>query len=159
MIRALVDFALNNKVVVIAIGMLLLGWGAIAFHNLPVEAYPDRMFRGKVSNIGSILDPNIRTAKVRLEVENPGIMRLGMFVKATFRGQTMEMHTSVPETAILHIHDRDYVYVPAPDNKFRRIEVVSGDQLPGHMQEVKSGIKVGQQVVSNALVLERTIDQ
>lgn len=41
MIRALVDFALNNKVVVIAIGILLLGWGAIAFHNLPVEAYPD----------------------------------------------------------------------------------------------------------------------
>ena len=41
MIRALVDFALNNKVVVIAIGMLLLGWGAISFHNLPVEAYPD----------------------------------------------------------------------------------------------------------------------
>src|SRR5450631_2295055 len=41
MIRALVDFALNNKVVVLAIGMLLLGWGAISFHNLPVEAYPD----------------------------------------------------------------------------------------------------------------------
>jgi len=40
-IRALVDFALNNKVVVIALGMLLLGWGAISFHNLPVEAYPD----------------------------------------------------------------------------------------------------------------------
>src|SRR6202162_872020 len=41
MIRALVDFALNNKFVVIAIAILLLGWGAISFHNLPVEAYPD----------------------------------------------------------------------------------------------------------------------
>jgi heavy metal efflux system protein len=41
MIRALVDFALNNKFVVIAIALLLLGWGAISFHNLPVEAYPD----------------------------------------------------------------------------------------------------------------------
>ena len=41
MIRALVDFALNNRVVVIALGLLLLGWGAISFHNLPVEAYPD----------------------------------------------------------------------------------------------------------------------
>jgi len=41
MIRALVDFALNNRFVVIAIGLLLLGWGAISFHNLPVEAYPD----------------------------------------------------------------------------------------------------------------------
>ena len=41
MIRALVDFALNNKFVVLAIGALLVGWGAISFHNLPVEAYPD----------------------------------------------------------------------------------------------------------------------
>jgi cobalt-zinc-cadmium resistance protein CzcA len=40
-IRALVDFALNNRFVVIALGVLLLGWGAISFHNLPVEAYPD----------------------------------------------------------------------------------------------------------------------
>jgi cobalt-zinc-cadmium resistance protein CzcA len=41
MIRALVDFALNNKFVVLAIAALLLGWGVISFHNLPVEAYPD----------------------------------------------------------------------------------------------------------------------
>jgi cobalt-zinc-cadmium resistance protein CzcA len=41
MIRALVDFALNNKFVVLAIAVLLLAWGAISFHNLPVEAYPD----------------------------------------------------------------------------------------------------------------------
>ena len=41
MIRALVDFALNNRFVVLAIAILLLGWGAISFHNLPVEAYPD----------------------------------------------------------------------------------------------------------------------
>jgi cobalt-zinc-cadmium resistance protein CzcA len=41
MIRTLVDFALNNKFVVLAVGILLLGWGAISFHNLPVEAYPD----------------------------------------------------------------------------------------------------------------------
>jgi cobalt-zinc-cadmium resistance protein CzcA len=41
MIRALVDFALNNKFVVLALAGLLLVWGAISFHNLPVEAYPD----------------------------------------------------------------------------------------------------------------------
>jgi cobalt-zinc-cadmium resistance protein CzcA len=41
MIRTLVDFALNNKFVVLAVAILLLGWGAISFHNLPVEAYPD----------------------------------------------------------------------------------------------------------------------
>src|ERR1700693_4750955 len=41
MIRALVDFALNNRFVVMTLGILLLGWGAVSFHNLPVEAYPD----------------------------------------------------------------------------------------------------------------------
>src|SRR3984893_1748407 len=41
MIRALVDFALNNRFVVLAIAALLVGWGVLSFHNLPVEAYPD----------------------------------------------------------------------------------------------------------------------
>jgi cobalt-zinc-cadmium resistance protein CzcA len=41
MIRTLVDFALNNRVVVLAVALLLVAWGAISFHNLPVEAYPD----------------------------------------------------------------------------------------------------------------------
>jgi hypothetical protein len=40
MIRKLVDFALNNRYVVLAVGLLLLGWGAVSFHNMPVEAYP-----------------------------------------------------------------------------------------------------------------------
>jgi cobalt-zinc-cadmium efflux system membrane fusion protein len=127
--------------------------------EITLNAYPDQMFRGKVSNIGSILDPNLRTAKVRLEVQNPGIMRLGMFVKATFHGQIREMHTEVPASAIMHMHDRDFVFVPAPDNKFRRVEVVGGDVLPGDMQEVASGLKPGQQVVSNALVLDHVLAQ
>jgi membrane fusion protein, heavy metal efflux system len=127
--------------------------------EIRLNAYPAQVFRGRVSNIGAVMDPQIRTAKVRIEVKNPGMMRLGMFVTATFRGQSMEMHTSVPATAILHIHDRDYVYVPAPQNKFRRIEVVSGDSLPNNMQDVMSGIKAGEQVVTNALVLEHTNDQ
>src|ERR1700733_14436940 len=41
MIRVLVDFALNNRFVVLGMAMLLFIWGAISFHNLPVEAYPD----------------------------------------------------------------------------------------------------------------------
>jgi cobalt-zinc-cadmium efflux system membrane fusion protein len=127
--------------------------------EIRLNAYPGRVFRGRVSNIGAVMDPQIRTAKVRIEVQNPGMMRLGMFVTATFRGQTMDMHTSVPSTAILHIHDRDYVYLPAPQNRFRRVEVVSGDLLPNNMQDVTSGINPGDQVVSNALVLEHTIDQ
>jgi cobalt-zinc-cadmium efflux system membrane fusion protein len=114
-----------------------------------------------VSNIGAILDPNIRTAKVRIEVQNPGIMRLGMFVRATFHGQTAEMHTIVPAAAILHMHDRDFVYVPVPGNKFRRLEVVGGDVLPNDtsLQEVKSGLEPGQLVVTNSLVLDHVLGQ
>jgi heavy metal efflux system protein len=41
MIRALVDFALNNRFVVLALAIMTLAWGAVSFHNLPVEAYPD----------------------------------------------------------------------------------------------------------------------
>ena len=41
MIRAAVDYALNNRFLVLAVALLLLIWGAISFHNLPVEAYPD----------------------------------------------------------------------------------------------------------------------
>lgn len=129
--------------------------------EITLNAYPDRTFKGKVSNIGAVLDPSIRTAKVRIEVPNPGILRLGMFAKATFRGQATEMHTIVPASALLRIHDRDFVFVPAPDKKFRRVEVVSGDVLTENtsLQEIKSGLKPGQQVVTNALVLDHVLAQ
>jgi cobalt-zinc-cadmium efflux system membrane fusion protein len=129
--------------------------------DISFNAYPGRVFKGRVSNIGAILDPNIRTGKVRMEVENPGIMRIGMFVRATFHGQTREIHTIVPATAVLHMHDRDFVFVPAPDKKFRRVEVVGGDLLADNtnMQEIKSGLGAGKQVVTNALVLDHVLAQ
>jgi len=129
--------------------------------DIKLNAFPNRVFKGKVSNILPILDPNIRTGKVRIEVENPGIMRLGMFVTAIFHGQIREMHTIVPASAVLRMHDRDFVFVPAPGNKFRRVEVVSGDLLPDNtnLQEVKSGIKPGDQVVTNALVMDHVLGQ
>jgi membrane fusion protein, heavy metal efflux system len=129
--------------------------------EISLNAYPDRMFGGKVSNIGAILDPSIRTGKVRIEVQNPGNMRLGMFVRATFRGQTKEMHTIVPASAVLHMHDRDFVFVPAPDKKFRRVEVVGGDLVQENtdLQEIKSGLEPGEQVVTNALVLDHVLAQ
>jgi cobalt-zinc-cadmium efflux system membrane fusion protein len=88
-------------------------------------------------------------------------MRVGMFVSATFHGQTQEIHTVVPASAVMHMQDRDWVFVPEPGNKFRRTEVVSGDLLPDNlnMQEIKSGLKPGQQVVTNALVLDHVVAQ
>jgi cobalt-zinc-cadmium efflux system membrane fusion protein len=127
--------------------------------EITLNAYPQQPLTGRISNIGAVLDPTIRTAKVRLEVRNPGMLRVGMFVTATFHGVKKETHTIVPASAILHLHDRDWVYVPTADKKFRRVEVISGEGLPDKTQEIISGLNPGDQVVTNALVLEHTVNQ
>ena len=127
--------------------------------EIRLNAYPNQAFNGRINNVLPVLDPTLRTAKVRIEVGNPGLMRVGMFVTATFHGQKKETHAAVPATAILHLHDRNWVYVPAADKKFRRVEVVEGKMLPGNMQEVISGIKPGVQVIQNALVFQNTVEQ
>lgn len=126
--------------------------------DVRLTAFPDRVFKGRISDIGAILDPTIRTAKVRIEVPNPGLMmRPGMFATATFFSTDQHTYTSVPASAILHLHDRDYVFIPS-QGKFKRTEVTSGEQLPNQMQEILSGLKPGQHVVSNAVVLQNVID-
>jgi cobalt-zinc-cadmium efflux system membrane fusion protein len=127
--------------------------------DVRLNAYPDKTFTGTISNIGPILDPNLRTAKVRIEVRNPGIMRPGMFGTATFHGQKKEKLATVPTNAVLHLHDRDWVYVPAGGSNFRRVEVKAGAMLPGDMQEIRSGISPGQQVIANALEFQNTAEQ
>jgi cobalt-zinc-cadmium efflux system membrane fusion protein len=129
------------------------------YADIHLAAYPNRVLKGRIGNILPIVDPNIRTAKVRLEVENPGLMRLGMFVTATFHGQTLEKHATVPATAILHLHDREWVYAPLGNGHFRRQEVVAGDMLPGNLQEVVSGLKAGDRVVVRALIFQNTVEQ
>jgi cobalt-zinc-cadmium efflux system membrane fusion protein len=127
--------------------------------DIRLNAYPDKTFTGTISNIGPILDPNIRTSKVRIEVRNPGLMRPGMFVTATFHGRKKETKAAVPATAVLHLQDRDWVYIPAGDKTLRRVEVKGGDMLPGNMQVILSGVPVGQEVVSNALEFQNTVQQ
>ena len=95
------------------------------------NAFPDHVLKGSVSNIGAVLDPNMRSAKVRVEVANPGFLKVGMFVTATFKGQKSQTHATVPATAILHLHDQDWVYVPAGDKKFKRVAVVAGRHIAG----------------------------
>jgi cobalt-zinc-cadmium efflux system membrane fusion protein len=105
-----------------------------------------------------VLDPTIRTAKVRIEVANPGILRLGMFVTATLLSRNAVTRAVVPAGAILHLHDRDWVFVPAGQGKFQRIEVNAGGMLPGNRQEILFGIAPGQQVVKDVLQLEETVE-
>jgi cobalt-zinc-cadmium efflux system membrane fusion protein len=127
--------------------------------DIRLNAYPEQVLAGIISNIGPVLDPNIRTVKVRIEMRNPGLMRPGMFVSATFHGRQKQTRAAVPATAILHLHDRDWVYLPVKGNQFRRTEVVGGDMLPGAMQEIVSGLAPGQQVVANALEFQNSAEQ
>lgn len=128
------------------------------FADVRLNAYPGRIFKARISNIGPVLDPAIRTAKVRLQMPNPGLMRIGMFVTATFHSQTKQMRATVPASAVLHLHDRDWVYTPAGSGRFQRVEVVGGSMLEGNVQEIVSGLQPGQQVVANALVLQNTVE-
>ena len=129
------------------------------YADIHLNAYPNQVLKGRIDNILPILDPSIRTAKVRIEVSNPGMLRIGMFATATFFGKQPEMHSSLPSSAILHLHDREWVYTPIGEGHFKRAAVVTGNMLPNSQQEVVSGIKPGDQVVSNALDLQNTVEQ
>ena len=127
--------------------------------EIRLNAYPDKVFFGRIGNVSPVLDPTLRSAKVRIEVANPGLMRVGMFVTAKFHGRKKEMRSAVPATAVVHLYDRDWVYVANGGKQFRRVEVTSGSMLPGNMQEILAGIKPGEQVVENALVFQNTLEQ
>jgi cobalt-zinc-cadmium efflux system membrane fusion protein len=129
------------------------------YADVHLNAYPNQVLKARIDNILPILDPSIRTAKVRLEVKNPGIMRIGMFVTATFYGKQPEVHAAVPSTAILHLHDREWAYMPLGNGHFKRVEVVSGKMLADKQQAIVSGIKPGDKVVVNALDLQNTVEQ
>jgi len=127
--------------------------------KIKINAFPDRLLAGRISDIGPILDPSLRTAKVRIEVRNPGFLKLGMFTTATFTSKSKETHAVVPGEAVLHLHDRDWVFVPAGGNQFKRTEVHAGKMLDGSRQEILSGIQPGQQVIGHALLLETAGNQ
>jgi membrane fusion protein, heavy metal efflux system len=130
------------------------------FADIHLNAYPDKPMKARIDNIFPILDPNIRTAKVRLEVPNPArLMRVGMFATATFYGRHPEIRAEVPATAVLHLHDRDWVFTPQGGGRFSRVEVVTGETLSKGVQEIVSGLKPGEQVVQSALMFENAAEQ
>lgn len=128
--------------------------------EIDLNAYPGRKFPGKVVNISAVLDPATRAAKVRIELANPqGIMRPGMFVTATFKGQKLIERVVIPTTAVVHLHDKDWVFVPAGDNKFRRVALQLGPQSSDGSVQVVSGLKAQDKVVTNALQLSTSAEE
>jgi len=120
--------------------------------EIRLNAYPDQVLSGRVGNISRVLDPSTRAAKVRIEIENAkGLMRAGMFVTASFRARKEQQHLVVPTSAILRLHDKDWVFQPVAGNKFRKTEIQTGLALPDNTQEVLAGLQAGDKVVSNAL--------
>jgi membrane fusion protein, heavy metal efflux system len=80
-----------------------------------------------------------------------------MFVTATFHGLGAQTYATVPAAAILHLHDREWVYAALRNGHFRRQGIIAGDMLPGGLQEVVSGVKPGDRVVAGALDLENSL--
>ena len=138
--------------------------------DIRLSAFPGRVVKGTVSDIGAILDPSIRTAKVRIQVPNPdGSLRLGMFANATFQSAKQSAAVVVPADAVLHLHDRAFVFQPAGQTaagqaangsgSFRTTEIKTGRALSGNSIEVLSGLNAGQPVVANALELQNAAVQ
>lgn len=129
--------------------------------EIRLSAYPGKVLKGTVGDIGAILDPSIRTAKVRIQVPNQnGMLRLGMFATATFQSARQSTVVAAPADAILHLHDRSFVFAPlGSSGDFRTVEVATGRVLPGNLVEITSGLQAGQQVVANALELQNTVAQ
>ncbi len=120
--------------------------------EIRVNALPDQVFRGKVSNISRVLDPNTRAAKVRIEIDNPGrVLRLGMFVTASFKSSQAVTRVVIPASAVVHMHDKDWVFVPVGGNQFRHQQVQLGAVLPDGRQEVIAGLASTSRVVAQAL--------
>ena len=121
---------------------------------------PTRLLKGRISNIGPILDPNVRTAKVRVEVDNPqGLMRIGMFVTASFQGQKKERFAVVPATAICTCMTATGSICRPGTGNSGALEVRAGANLPNKMQAISSGLDPGQEVVTNALVMQNTTEE
>jgi len=133
--------------------------------EIRLNAFPDRVFKGTVADISRMLDPTTRSAKVRIVLANPeGSLRISMFAVATFRSRKLTERIVVPATAIMRLHDKDWVFRKEGPNRFRKIAVVADGLAPDGLQEIREGVKAGDEVVTNALefstdVAEKRVDE
>jgi cobalt-zinc-cadmium efflux system membrane fusion protein len=123
-----------------------------------LNAYPDKLLEGRVSNIGSMLDPNTRTAKVRIDLANPGhILRPNMFATVKFVSQGAESRMVVPVSAVLRLQDRDWVFKQLTGSRFRKSEVQTLPASEGS-QVIVSGVQPGDKLAADALQFSRAIE-
>jgi cobalt-zinc-cadmium efflux system membrane fusion protein len=120
--------------------------------EIRLNAYPDRVYAGKVSDLSRVLDPNLRSAKVRIVLSNPdGSLRPGMFAVATFRSRKLNRRLVVPNTSLMRLQDRDWLFRKEGPSQFRRVEVHSSGETADGWQQIQGGVNSGQEIVANAL--------
>jgi cobalt-zinc-cadmium efflux system membrane fusion protein len=125
-----------------------------------LNAYPDRTAQGRIANVSQVLDPNTRTAKLRVEMDNgEGLMRPGMFATAELESSTSSPRLVLPTSALVQIHDGEWVFVQVGPKTFRRVQVRTGGEVAPGVQEILSGVSLGQNVVRNALGFVQSIEQ
>jgi cobalt-zinc-cadmium efflux system membrane fusion protein len=118
--------------------------------TLSTPAYPTLTLRGRVTYIDPRVDPQTRTAKVRVEVPNAeGRLRLSMYVTLAFTTPGGERTVVIPRGAVQTIGERQIVFVPAPDEegKFLARPVQVGP-LRGDFVTIRSGVQPGEVVVT-----------
>lgn len=120
--------------------------------EIRLSAFSDRVFKGRIANISRVLDPNTRSAKVRIVLPNAdGSIRSGMFAVAIFRSRKLINRVVVPATAIMRLHDKDWVFRKESGKQFRKIPVQTDGLAPDGMQEIRQGVKRDDELVTNAL--------
>jgi len=120
-------------------------------------AYPGSEFRGRVSYTDPRVDPQTRTAKVRVEVPNPGgRLRLGMYVSMVFVGAGGQRQVVVPLAAVQSVGGQSVVFLPVAgeDGRFLRRKVKLG-LASGNSYVVLEGLRVGDTVVTDGSFLLR----
>ncbi len=119
--------------------------------NIRVNAYPDKEFSGRVAYLYPMVNPETRTAQVRIELTNPGgLLRPDMYANvelATGAGKTAVL--SVPDSAVIDSGVRQIVLVQLADGLFEPREVKLGRRGDGYV-EVMTGVTDGENVVVRA---------
>jgi membrane fusion protein, heavy metal efflux system len=127
--------------------------------EIRLNAYPDKVYQGKVADISRVLDPNLRSAKVRIVLPNPdGSLLPNMYARATFRSRKVQPRLVVSSGAIMRLHDKDWLFRKEAQNQFRKIEVHTQGVTEDGFQQLQDGpLKAGDEVVANALAFSSSV--
>jgi membrane fusion protein, heavy metal efflux system len=127
--------------------------------EIRLNAYPAKAYQGKVADISRVLDPNLRSTKVRIVLpNNDGSLRPNMYAQAKFRSRKVRSTLVVPSTAIMRLQDKDWLFRKEGQNQFRKTEVHTHGASEDGLQQLQDGpLEAGDEVVANALAFSTSV--